>query len=411
MIETLKSVASLLASYGLLLMANGLFSTLIGLRARLEGFDEQITGLVMSGYYVGLLSGAVLAPRIVARVGHIRAFATFAPIMSITALAHIMWVNPFGWTLMRAGSGFCMAGMIMVTESWLNGRTDNRIRGQVLAMYMITNYFCAGLGQFLLPLSDPGEFYLFCLVSILLSLALVPVLMTRAVAPVPKAPERGAFIAVFRAAPVGIVGAMCNGMLNSSFQSMGPVYAQSVGLSITQISVFMGVATLGGLTLQWPMGWLSDRLDRRNLLAAVAWLTAFASVGILAGTHAGGLLLFVSAAIYGSVANTLYSLASAHANDRAEEGETVKVASAMLLAFGIGAILGPLLSGFTMKVFGPSGLFEQAAVVAVFLGVYAIYRQLRRPVQPEPKPFVAKPTAQYSSGELDRAVRENTERK
>jgi MFS family permease len=409
MFVTLKSLASLLASYGLLLVANGLFSTLLGVRARIEGFAPEITGLIMSAYFVGLLGGALIGAHVVNRVGHIRCFAACASTMSVCALAHVMWVDPMAWALMRMAAGFCMAGMVMVTESWLNARAENSVRGQVLALYMITNYFCAGLGQFLLPLSDPGEFYLFCLVSILLSVALIPVLLTRAQAPAPTAPSKGSLKRVMQFAPLGVVGAVCVGLLNAGFNGMGPVYAQAVGLSLSETSTFMGSAIFGGLLLQWPIGWLSDRIDRRYLLAGVA--AAVCVVCILMSLLGAGqsTTLFAGAIVYGAIAYTMYSLCAAHANDRAGPDQSMLVASAMLLAYGLGASLGPVLAGLSMSVMGPSGLFYQSAVVMGWLALFAVYRLVRRPDRPIKQPFVPMPATQYTSDELYAAARGETD--
>lgn len=403
---TLQSIASLLASYGLLLMANGLFSTLLGVRGRLEGFGADVIGMVMGIYFAGLLIGALFGAHFLNRVGHIRGFATCASVMSITALVHVMFVDPWVWAGMRIISGMCMAGMVMCTESWLNGRASNNIRGRVLALYMITNYACAGAGQFLLPLADPSEFVLFCLVSMLMSLALVPVLLTRAVAPAPQAPEKGGFSDIFRLAPLGIIGASAAGMQNAAFNTMGPVYAQSIGLSVIETSGFMGAAILGGLLLQLPMGWLSDRMDRRHLLTGAAFCVTLLCLAMAFGIGGRGASLTVLAAVYGSVAFTVYSLAAAHANDRAGSEKSVRVASAMLVAYGVGAIAGPMLAGQAMSLLGPSGLFQQSAVIMGTLTIYALYRLVVRPERPEAQPFVPVPGTQYSSTQLAAAARE-----
>ena len=184
MLETIRSIFSLLLSYSLLLLANGLFNTLISVRTKLENFPTEIIGVISACHFVGLLFGANWAIKIVWRVGHIRAFAAFASLMSITALAPVLWVNPYTWMVLRMATGFCMAGMIMVTESWLNARSVRENRGQIMALYMISNYLAAGSGQLLLNLADPGTFYLFSIASIIFSLALVPMLLTQASAPV-----------------------------------------------------------------------------------------------------------------------------------------------------------------------------------------------------------------------------------
>ena len=213
MIETFKSVASLLLGYALMIMANALFNTLLAVRMGMESFGATVTGIVMSAYFLGLLIGARSVSRVINRVGHIRCFGLFASVISITALVHVLWVDPLVWGSMRMVSGFCMAGMITITESWLNARTDNRHRGQVLSWYMITNYGAAGLGQFLLPLADPGEFVLFCVISMLFSAALVPVMITRASAPRPSPPVRVSIAYLYRMAPMACVGAMGAGMI------------------------------------------------------------------------------------------------------------------------------------------------------------------------------------------------------
>ena len=280
MFEAARAVFALLLSYGLLMLANGLFGTLLGVRATLEGFSTLVTGLVMSGHFVGLFLGALLAIRVVAAVGHIRAFAAFASIMSVAALCHVLLVDPVIWFALRVSTGFCMAGMVMVTESWLNERAGSASRGQIMAMYMITNYLGVAIGQTILPLADPARFELFSVVSIVYSLALVPVLLTRARAPKPAQPQRASLAALWRTSPLGLVGACCGGMNNASFFSLGPVFASNVGLDLKGTSAFMTSVLVGGLVMQWPIGRLSDRVDRRWVLVFVAAVTAAASFGM-----------------------------------------------------------------------------------------------------------------------------------
>ena len=190
---TFKSLLALLSSYGLLLLGNGMINILLGLRSRLEGFSTETTGFIMSGFFIGMLTGALFAVRVVAAVGHIRAFAAFASVMSVAVLAHVLLVNPLVWFVLRLIAGFCMAGMVMVVESWLNERSSNEMRGRVLSIYMMTNYLGAGLGQFMMLVGDPAEFQLFIIASMIYSFALVPVLLTRSNAPKPVAPVRMPF--------------------------------------------------------------------------------------------------------------------------------------------------------------------------------------------------------------------------
>ena len=410
MLKTLRPLASLLLSYGLLLLANGLFNTLLGIRTRIEGFPTEVTGIIMGSYFLGLLMGGLFGARVVARVGHIRSFAAFASIMSITALLHVMWVDPLAWLAMRALSGFCMAGMIMVTESWLNERTSNEIRGQVLSLYMITNYFFAGLGQFLLPLADPAKFHLFSLVSIVLSLALLPVLMTRAKAPPPTQPHPGNIRELYRLAPLGVFGAVCAGMVNASFHGMGPVFAQGTGLTLVETSLFMGCAIFGGLVLQWPMGRLSDRVDRRKVIILATAITTVCCVAIVIASGFSAFWLFVAAAFYGSFSFTVYSLCAAHTNDRAPAEQRIQTASVMLVAYGVGAAGGPMLAGAFMGQMGATGLFVQSALVMGFLTFYALYRLSRRGASAHTKRYVPMPASQFTSDQLYTAARDQMDK-
>ena len=231
MFKTLGTVVSLLLSYGLLLLANGLFSTLLGVRTQVEGFSATLVGFIVAAYFTGLLLGGLFAGRVVTRVGHIRSFAAFASLMSVSALLFPIFVTPVAWMMLRMLGGFCMAGMIMVTESWLNEAASNKTRGQILSFYMITNYFAAGCGQFLLTAGDPSQYQLFSLASILFSLALLPVLLTRAKAPVPVHSKRMHVWTLYRIAPLGVFGVFCCGLVNSSIHGLSPVYATNMGFS------------------------------------------------------------------------------------------------------------------------------------------------------------------------------------
>ena len=413
--QTLSSVAALLSSYGLLLLANGMFGTLIGLRTQIEHFSTATAGLIVAAYFVGLLAGGIQAVRVVAAVGHIRAFAAFASIMSVCALGIILAIDHFVWAAMRFIGGFCMAGMIVATESWLNERCTNQTRGQVMAFYMITNYLAAGCGQFILPLGDPADFELFCVASIIYSLALVPVLLTRASAPRPSPPERASMPELWRVSPLGLIGATAAGVVNTNFQGLAPVFAHGAGFSLTQTSTFMAAGIVGGLLLQWPMGRLSDRIDRRTVLAGMALGTAAASFGVgLVSEAAGGSFtgLIVLVAAYGGLSSTVYSLCAAHTNDFAPPDKLAQTASGLLIAYGLGASAGPVLTSNLMEMFGPSTLFTVNAWVHGSLGVFALYRMYRRAPKPKSlqRPIVPSPGGQFTSGQLYTSMRDQIDR-
>lgn len=261
MISVFRSIFSLLLSYGFLLLANGLFNSLLGLRAKLEGVTTSWLGFIMASYFVGLLLGGLFAGRIVARVGHIRAFAVFASLMSSTALLHPLFLDVGYWMLLRLVSGFCMAGLIMVTESWLNDATPSHQRGTVLSSYMMVNYMAAGCGQFLLNLGDVGQFQLFSLASILFSLALIPVLLTKHSAPHISTDSKLSFELLAKVGPLAILGVFIAGASNASVHAFAPVYALEVLGDASLIPQFTATLLISGLVLQWPLGRLSDRID------------------------------------------------------------------------------------------------------------------------------------------------------
>ncbi|NCF26634.1 MAG: MFS transporter [Gammaproteobacteria bacterium] len=409
---TVRAVFSLLLSYGLLLLANGLFGTLLGVRSQIEGFSTGVVGLIMAAYFLGLLQGALRAGNIVVVVGHIRAFAAFASVMSVTALLHVIVVDPIMWCILRFISGFCMAGMIIITESWLNARSTNRTRGQVMALYMITNYFSAGCGQFILTVADPAEFQLFSIASMIFSLALVPVLLTRATAPNP--PQRAPLHLreLWRTSPLGVFGSFCAGLVNASFYSLAPVFAFGLGLGIGGTSTFMASVIFGGLLLQYPVGRLSDRMDRRKVLTMVALATSAACVGIVVVSTSNPKWIYLAGTVYGGFSFTVYSLCAANANDFAPADKLMQTASGLLTAYGFGAFLGPIVAASFMGFLGPGGLFIMSALVSGFLGGFAIFRMRRRvsPGKDERSRTITMPGGQFTSGEIYASMRNAMDR-
>ena len=391
MLTTLRSISAVLLSFGLLFIGNGLFNTLLGIRMRLEGFSTEVTGLIMSSYFAGLLLSAFFSTHVISRVGHIRAFAVFASIISASALFHILYIDPYFWSVIRLISGFCIGGIIIIIESWLNEMSANKVRGQVFSVYMITTYAASGSGQLMLPLADPKSFILFSLISILFSFALIPVLMTKSKAPRQLPAARMNVVELYKTSPLALVGAFMAAMTNSSFYSMGPVFTHDMGFTLQQTAYFMSAAVLGGLLLQWPVGKLSDRFDRRWVLTAIAFLVSIVSFIIYLYSGKESHTLIKMAVCYGCLAFLMYSLSAAHANDFTSQDKMVQTASSLLVTYGLGAILGPILSSFVMGYFGSDKLFLWLSCLSISLCVYAIYRSTqRRSVLPEEKAeFVA----------------------
>ncbi len=387
--NSIKSISSLLLSYGMLLLGNGMIGTLLGIRSRLEEFSIENTGVIMAGFSVGLLMGALYAVRVVSAVGHIRAFAAFASIMSVAVLAHVLFIEPVTWFVLRVVAGFCMAGMVMVVESWVNERATNNTRGQILSLYMITNYLGAGLGQFMLLVGDPAQFQLFIIASMVYSLALVPILLTRASAPKPSSPQRMKFRELFAISPVGVFGTVCAGMANSSLNGMGAVYAKEIGLSIGDVSMFMAAAILGGMALQFPIGRLSDKFDRRTVLITASLATGLAALAVIWATGQTVAILFAAVAFYGAVGFTIYPLSASQVNDLAAPDRLVQVAAGLLIAYGIGASIGPIMAARSMVVFGPAGFFLFIVGVNCSLILFTTIRIIqRRPGEKAKAPFM-----------------------
>ena len=376
--NTIKSISSLLLSYGMLLLGNGMISILLGLRSRLEGFSTEMTGFIMSGFFVGMLVGAMFAVRVVAAVGHIRAFAAFASLMSVAVLAHVLYVDPIVWFALRLAAGFCMAGMVMVVESWVNERATNKMRGQVLSLYMITNYLGAGLGQFMMLVGDPAQFQLFIVASMVYSFALVPILLTRASAPRPTSPKRMKFRELFAISPVGVFGTVCAGMANASLNGMGAVFAREAGLSLAQVSVFMAAAILGGMALQFPIGRLSDKFDRRTVLIFASLGTGLAALAVIWATTQSVGILIITAAIYGGFCFTIYPLSASQVNDLADPDRMVQVAAGLLIAYGFGASIGPVMAAQSMAMYGPSGFFLFIIGINCVLIAFILIRMAQR---------------------------------
>ena len=376
--NAVRSVASLLMSFGLLIIANGMFFTLLSIRGKLEGFSTETIGFIMAGQFVGLLIGAIYGLKVVRGVGHIRAFGTFASNLSVAVLTHILVINPVVWFALRIVSGFCMAGMVMVCESWLNERAENNTRGQIFSLYMMINYFGGGLGQFVLTIADPAEFQLFVIASIIFSLALVPVLMTGASAPRPVSPQRMSFRELYSISPLGVAGTMCAGMVNATMNSMGPVFAADSGLRLAEISTFMAAAIMGGMVLQFPVGRWSDRWDRRSVLLIMSVGAGLAAGAII---WAGGrevYWLFAGGAVFGAFCFTIYPLSAAQINDLADNAKLAQISSGLLIAYGTGAVCGPIIASQVMGEVGPRGMFGFIAAITGALALFVIWRMFRR---------------------------------
>ena len=368
-----STVSALLLSLAILSAGNGLQGTMLGVRAGLEGFNNVWIGVLMSGYYMGFVVGSFVCQRLVLRVGQIRTFAVLASLASAAALLHLVSVNDVVWTVIRFTSGVCYAGLLMVAESWLNQLATPRTRAGLLSVYVMVMMGSWSIGQLFLYTADPSGFILFCVVSIFFSLALVPVGLTRTVAPPLPITSELHLWQLYRATPVGVLGCLMAGLTMGVLWGLGPSYAKGVGLDESQVVFFMFLAMLGGLVMQGPIGWLSDRFDRRRVILAVCLFGALASGGLL-WKEAPPELLLLFCFLYGGLTMPVYPLAVAHIGDNTPDAEMISAASGALLFYGIGAMAGPILAGLAMGYLGPTGPFMITTGALLTFYVYARYR-------------------------------------
>lgn len=399
----LKPVTALLIAAAILLMGNGLLTVLLPLKADIAGFSRLEIGLMGSSYYAGLMAGCLLAPLIIARVGHIRSFVAFTSVVTITPLMHAIWTEPAAWIALRALNGLCFAGLFMGIESWLTGSSTMSTRGRVLASYTVINLTVVTLGMQMMALPSPKGFELFSLVAILYSLAAVPVAVTKTHAPVPPKTAKLRLVWLFNVSPAALIGCFCVGLANSGFWTLGPLYGRSAGFSLAEVAMFMTAAVLGGAASQWPAGYLSDRVGRRPLLIVLSLTAAAAGIGLYILSTSSPAAIIPIAVLYGASTFPIYNVCVAHANDLVKKKRAVEVSSGLLLTFSIGAVIGPLLAAAAMSTAGHGGLFLYSAVAHVLiLAVMLLRAQLRPKLPTENKEvFVAVPGTTPSVFELD----------
>ncbi|MEA2000912.1 MAG: MFS transporter [Actinomycetota bacterium] len=367
------SAWSLFAALGLLLLGNGLLGSVLGIRAQIEGFGTVVTGFVMAFYYVGFLIGAQITPIAVTRVGHVRVFAGLASLASATALLHVVWVNPITWGFARTVTGACLAGLYVVAESWLNTTATNESRGRLLSIYMLVVMGGIGAGQLLLGVADPAGFGLFILGSVLVSLAVLPIALSKSPSPDFDVPPRMRLTELWRKSPIGITGGLGTGVANGALFAMGPVYGIAVGMSVSRISLFMGVMILGAVALQWPIGSWSDRVPRRRSIVAINLMAAGAALAVTQ-LDPNGPWLFVAVFLLGGSTFPLYSLSLSHVNDVLESRQMIAASSVFVLVTGIGSVAGPVAASLLMSATDADGLFWAVGGVHLAVGLYAIYR-------------------------------------
>tara|TARA_Y100000741_G_scaffold359653_1_gene340617 strand:+ start:959 stop:2248 length:1290 start_codon:yes stop_codon:yes gene_type:complete len=396
--KLLKNSWALFTGYFVLIIAHGFQGNLLGVRSVIEEFSFLATGTMMSGYFVGYFAGANLVPKLVGKVGHIRVFAAFASMASLSILIHAVFVNPIVWIFARFITGFSLVGIFIVMESWLNDRANNRTRGQLLSIYMFITLIGISLGTLLLNFSSPEKYEPFILVSLLLSFALIPILLTKRKAP--KFKKLG-FIDVrglYKTSPLGTVSMFCTGIIHSALFSLGAVYAASMNFTIFEISLLLFVVTVSGGIFQWPIGYYSDRSDRRIIIifctffaALFCFLAIFSSdtslenMYLATGLGMDKIMFFIYVGLYAGMAIPLFTLNLAYVNDYISKEKFVAAGGGMQIIFGMGAMSGPLLCSLIMNKFGTNGFFVHLLFFHLVIGAFGLYRITRRSYEDNPE--------------------------
>lgn len=378
MAQTLISVSALLLSVAMLIFGHGLQTTLLPLAADRFYFSDFEIGAISSAYFVGLVLGCLGAPLLIMRAGHIRAFAALVSLMSGAAILHPVLIDPYSWFIIRVVSGFSLAGFYMIVESWLNESATNENRGTIMSVYIVIVFGAMILGQVSIASMNISSFVPFAVASVALSLAVMPISLTTATQPAPITLVRFRPIRLYQTSPAAFVGILLIGVSQGAIFTLSPLYGSQIGLSTNQSAYYAAAIIGGGMMAQWPVGRLSDRMDRRLVLVGLGAATALAALTIVVFSPTAFPIAILSAVLVGIFTQPLYAIAVAHAFDHAAPEDFVETSSGMLLSFGIGSIIGPLVASLIMGQIGPSGLYVMIAAVSLTMAAFVLTRVFTR---------------------------------
>ncbi|ABL68725.1 MFS transporter [Paracoccus denitrificans] len=381
MLTVLRTTWPLLLGILLLMVGNGMQGTLLGIRGKIEGISTTQMSVVMSAYFGGFLLGSRVVPELIRQVGHVRVFAALGSLISSVLILYAAAPHWISWSLMRLLIGFCFSGVYITAESWLNAGTTNENRGQAMSAYMIMQMLGIISAQFLMNTADPAGYLLFVIPSVLVSVSFLPILLSTQPAPQFATLKRMSFGSLFRVSPLGCIGIFLMGGVFSALFGMASVWGSTKGLSVREISAFVAAIYAGGLLLQYPIGWLSDHGDRRFIVLGLSVLGAAVSLAtVTLQPDIWGLLL--AAALIGGVANPVYSLLLAYTNDFLDSSDMAAASAGLLFINGVGAMAGPLITGWLMSLLGPDGFWVYIGLLLAVLAFYAGWRRTRRPAAP-----------------------------
>ena len=364
---------AILLGIGFMMLANGLQGTLLGVRASIEGFTTFDTGIMMSGYFIGMFIGSMLVPVLISRVGHIRVFSALASLASISILFHGVYIDPWLWMAMRIVTGISFAGFYVVTESWLNDRASNETRGKVLSIYMVIVTGGMGLGQFLLNTAEPGQIDLFIMISVIISFGLIPILLTVKPAPSFATSSKMSLTELYRASPLALIGNCLTGMAHGTIFGLGAIYASLELIDVKSISWFMASFLIGSLISQWPVGYVSDLIGRRAMMAGLSIVSVVCCMLALV-IPTDSMLFYLDIVVLGAAAIPMYSICIAYANDRLEPHQIVAASGSLVMVAGFGAMTGPIVIAFFMDLFDVSFYFWGIACVFAIIFFFTLIR-------------------------------------
>ena len=407
MYKIIKNSWALFTGFAVIMISHGFQGNLLGIRAVLENFNFIATGTMMSGYFIGYFIGANIIPNLVSKVGHIRVFAAFASMASLSSLVHVVFVDPIIWTLARFLTGFSMIGILIIVESWLNDRATNKTRGKVLSLYMFVTFFAFALGNLLLNVSSPKNYEPFILISLLFSVALVPILLTKRKPPTFKKTSSIKIKELFKISPFGSFSTFCSGFIFSAMFTMLSVYAVTMNLNVLEISILLFSVTLAGALFQWPIGSLSDNYDRRIVIIGCCIASsAFAILSIMASgisfenlfveemfrfnyfsteTSMDKTKLFIYIILLSGMTLPLFALNLALVHDYIPKEKFVAAGAGLNMIFGLGAIAGPIMCSVLMSIFGPNGFFIHLLIFFFVITIFGVFRMNRRKYEDNPE--------------------------
>ncbi len=374
--KVFRSVIPPLISLIIVMLGNGFFTTYASLRISVEGYPNFIIGVLSASYYGGMMLGAIYVERLIERIGHIRSFAIMASINSLVIVIQAIFIGPVSWSIFRFFTGFCTSGFFIAIESWLLLSTGVKSRGRLLSLYMLTLYLAQGFGQFILNASPLKSLLPFAITIILSSLSVIPVSIMKTSGPVLLESSITNIFQILKRAPLGPIGCFVSGLIMSSFYGLAPIFGKEMNLSLFQISQIMGFAILGGLVLQWPIGHLSDIFNRRKVIIGVTFVLMLVTFALYHSHHFHYYILLTLMVLFGGISFTLYPLAITYTCDHFSEKKIIGITCALLLIYGTGCIVGPLISPLFMTYFGPSGLFLYMSILCAAFILICMWRVL-----------------------------------